>query len=267
MNCPICSSGNSHVVWHNQEFSVRECRNCLQVFTRPRARVDIYDDAYYAAYAAKVHLDAPMFDAILARLATLHTPGRLLDVGCGIGTFAALAQQRDWRAMGIDTSVAAIRAACETYPQVEFRCGLLSDIADRIFDAITLFDVLMYVPEPAQLLARVRGSLSPGGLCVVKAVNRPMTFLRALHWGLFPMRRRGQSLLFLPNALYHFSPRTLARLVKPQGFRMVACDRVTMRVPPLTLPLRERLVQGYGRILTRVLLGASHFVSYFERVE
>lgn len=267
MICPICSSTRTKLIWRNIRFHIYECRECSQVFTFPRERVDFYNENYYAAYARKEEADVRVFDAILAWLEGLRAPGRLLDVGCGIGTFIARAHQRGWKVVGIDTSEAAIRAARAKYPQVDLVCGDVTKIADQTYDVVTLFDMLMYVPEPIPFLARVRERLNPRGLLIVKAVNRPAAFIRALNWGLCPMRLRGQSLLFLPNALYHFSSNMLARLIEPQGYRVIATLPIAMPGATGAESVRERIVQLYGRILTRILLKTSHFVNVFERVE
>jgi SAM-dependent methyltransferase len=281
MNCPLCSSPQTQVLWRNTQFCVAECRNCVQVFTDPRgygaSSSGWFEGSYFDKYARYEDVYRCLFEHIVTRIESRGLPartkvdsfrGRLLDVGCGIGTFAGCAERRGWSVVGIDTSRMAIQRARERNPGIEFSHGHLEGLAEKAFDAITLLDVLMYVESPSAFLDCVRQLLSIGGILAVKAINRPATFIRAVNLLLMPTRQRGQGLLYLPNSRYHFSPCTLARLVEPHGFRLLAWENL----PNVPLQLRwaelagvrDAYVRALGEILTLTLTRRSHFLALFR---
>ena len=133
----------------------------------------------YARYvAAKLQID-PVHRATLA---LVPRGGRVVDLGCGAGQLAlllALADpgrsvtglDRDWGriARARQAATAAGRAACVRYLCADVRTAPL----DRMRAAL-LIDLLHSLPEADQdaLLRRVARSLEPGGVVLVREVDR-----------------------------------------------------------------------------------------------
>ena len=98
--------------------------------------------------------------------------GRLLDLGCGSGTFARLATEAGFEVQGADLSPAMIELAREVAPQAEFRCQSLFDLALPRARVVTMLgEGLNYCAggEPDdrrvdELFARIHAALEPGGL-------------------------------------------------------------------------------------------------------
>ena len=132
------------------------------------------------AFVRARHVLAP-----LARvLAAVPPAGRVLDVGCGHGLFTnALALGSPARTvLGIDPSgvkvvVAGASAAGDprhgvpSIPNVRYQQGVVQDVAERGFDAITILDVLYLLPvdEKLALLRACRERIAPDGVLVLKA--------------------------------------------------------------------------------------------------
>ena len=103
-------------------------------------------------------------------------PGmRVLDLGCGVGDVAFVAADLvgpDGYVVGVDRSPevlarARIRAGQRGLARVEFVEGDIHDPAPGgPFDAVVERAVLMYVPDPAEVLRRQATVLSAGGLVV-----------------------------------------------------------------------------------------------------
>ncbi len=115
-------------------------------------------------------------------------PGmRVLDLGCGTGDVALVAADLvgpDGYVVGVDRSPEAlararIRAGQRGLAQVEFVEGDIHDPAPGgPFDAVVERAVLMYVPDPAEVLRRQGTVLRPGGLVVPIEID--FTTARAL---------------------------------------------------------------------------------------
>ena len=110
----------------------------------------------------------------------LPSEGRILDVGCGFGLWAAyFAQmQPQRRIVGIDPAKRRIDIARE----VAERLGLQAEFRDEdvratslegAFDAAYVLDVLHHIPEADQrpVLERLRALLKPGGVLVIKDIT------------------------------------------------------------------------------------------------
>lgn len=99
-------------------------------------------------------------------------PGKLLDVGCGSGSYAASMRARGWDVRGTEFDPLAARVARTTHG-IAVDVGELADIAypDGAFDAITARHVLEHVQEPVGFLAECWRILRPGGRLVVVTPN------------------------------------------------------------------------------------------------
>ena len=98
--------------------------------------------------------------------------GRILDIGCGIGTHAAVMMERGFDVVGLDFSVAAIDRAN--------RLGITVLAADAdtylpfrncTFDYVWATDVLEHVFDPIGLIEEIFRVLTPRGRVLVTVPN------------------------------------------------------------------------------------------------
>ena len=110
----------------------------------------------------------------LTELEAQHpSKGRLLDVGCGIGTFLHLSRERGWEPHGIDPSKSGSAFAQEKY-KLDVRCADIfgADFPSAYFDAIVLYHVLEHISELNPFLCELRRVLKPEtGTLVIEVPN------------------------------------------------------------------------------------------------
>ena len=96
---------------------------------------------------------------------------RVLDVGCGTGSFgASLRKRTGCEVWGVESNAPSIPKAEENLDKVlHGYFGPELDLPSGYFDCVVFNDVLEHMPDPASALALARALLSCGG-CVVASI-------------------------------------------------------------------------------------------------
>lgn len=144
-------------------------------------------------------------------------PGRLFDIGCGVGTLLKAARDAGWQASGNDIVAGAVeRLRAEGF---DAHAGPLAGLAlpEASFDVVTAFCVLPHVPDPLAEATLVRRLLAPGGVFVAEmpaaGLYRGLAKLLAkarIDWGVRNV--------YYPGHRYAFSPRPVRALLERAGF-------------------------------------------------
>lgn len=136
--------------------------------------------------------------------------GRLLDVGCGDGSFLALARTCGWDVVGLDPDPDALSNAAQQGLTVHE--GGIEYFADQanLFDVITLNHVIEHVYEPVKVLAACHALLKPGGQLWLETPN-----IDSLGHARFQQNWRG---LETPRHLVIFNRESLGQAFFSAGF-------------------------------------------------
>lgn len=99
-------------------------------------------------------------------------PGKLLDVGCGDGTFLHLMRSKGWDVDGIDFDPKAVETAKRKFG-LALRHGDLraASLPADTFDAVTMSHVIEHLPQPVEMLAEIKRILKPGGRLIMTTPN------------------------------------------------------------------------------------------------
>jgi SAM-dependent methyltransferase len=205
-------------------FAVVQCQECGLCFTNPRPSMATIGQFYPAVYRPHRSPGPRRKRWRLRGFRAKEQPrkerqilswrgqGRLLDFGCGGGSFLAYMHRKSWKVTGLDVSVAAVqrvrkelglRALLGTLPHPELR--------PASFDLITMWHSLEHVHAPLEVLREAHRLLVPGGRLVVAVPNIdswPFRWFGSAWYG-----------LDLPRHLTHFAPWTLQLMLERVGFR------------------------------------------------
>lgn len=139
--------------------------------------------------------------------------GKLLDVGCGNGSFMKNMRNLGWDVEGVDFDLNAVETAKSKGLSV--RQGTLEEqeYPNNHFDAITMCHLIEHVHDPVPLLQECYRILKPGGELVIVTPNNES-------WGhkRFQQNWRG---LEPPRHLHIFNLQTLHLLSSKTGFTKV----------------------------------------------
>lgn len=140
--------------------------------------------------------------------------GRILDVGCGGGSYLYRLKQWGWETYGIEPSkVGATRAQ---NLGLDVSQGMLEDahFPDQFFDVVRLSSVVEHLCEPKMTLREIHRILKPDGLVYVTVPNT-----RSLVFWLF---RENWYALDTPRHVISYSPKTLTVLAEATGFEVAS---------------------------------------------
>jgi SAM-dependent methyltransferase len=109
---------------------------------------------------------------------------RILEVGCGIGTYTAEMAVGSRKIVAMDMERAFVDEAVRRlaqHPNVQLVCGDATEIDlskpdVEAFDSVVLLDVLEHIEDDVALLARLRARLRPGGHLILKVPAMPSLY-------------------------------------------------------------------------------------------
>ena len=102
-------------------------------------------------------------------------PARILDYGCGAGTYLRQMQALGYEVTGIDFDPVAIQLLKQDGIAVYAPGDAALDELSEAFDFITINHVIEHVADPPQLLRELSSMLRPGGMLYCEAPNADAT--------------------------------------------------------------------------------------------
>ena len=179
-------------------------------------------------------------------------PKRLMDVGCGYGHFIEQAAADGWRVLGVEIVPAGVLSARQRVPAGDVFAGDLRQarLESGCVDAITLWDVLDQVEDPAAELEECHRILASGGTIAIRVRNVASQLW--IHRCYCRLEWRWRMLGIKPAAVFHrysFSRHAVEQLLREKGF-----VDISTRNSPLTRgdPYRHSALRGIAGMGKRV---------------
>ena len=224
--CPICHCTEmKHYVRVPSLFNPGEtiryerCADCRTVIRNPRLppeyRLARYEEPEMSEESkrlkpkSQVHY-AYMMKAI-ERLAPAGLGRRLFDFGCGAGGFLLEARKAGWDVSGLELSKDLAKHVIDNYEIPVFQ-GLIDapEFAEERFDVVISSQVFEHLLDPRQTLIDVKAHLNRPGMILIEVPNRN-DFRERL--------KRGK--MMDDSHLFYFTAKSLSRMLREQGFRVV----------------------------------------------
>lgn len=227
--CPVCHTDESTFVTHDWQiiqgkqytFNLVRCNHCGVIYVNPRLdREQAIGTPGGGAWHAAATVNRDIYRAGLRRLAAYFADKRpqelkLLDIGCGYGSFMDAANQAGFQVEGVEIDPQIAEAAREKGYTVyaDFLHNL--KLPSESYDVITLWDVIEHVPDPVSLLAESHRLLKPGGVLFYHTGNAAFQVTKG--WILAKLRP-GHGPNNIPiQHLLHLSDKTSRYLLQLSG--------------------------------------------------
>jgi SAM-dependent methyltransferase len=122
-----------------------------------------------ADWALSEDRQLPTYEAALERTG-LETGWRVLDIGCGVGSFLRLVAERGGRAYGLDASDALAAFARSRVPEADVRVGEMEELPwdDATFDLVTGFNSFFFADDMVAALREAGRVAKPGAPVVIQ---------------------------------------------------------------------------------------------------
>jgi len=244
--------GNKYA--NGRYFDFLRCSNCQLVFLNPEFDYNAIEAFYPPDYkphdpdtlpskrrgnAAMAALREHIFDsekptAIKRFFARLYNKlsyrsiplsskkGKLLDIGCGVGSYLMLVRELGWEAYGVEPNEKAVLYAT-THNELNVTRGGFenAEFPENFFDVVTMWHSLEHLIDPKKALQRIRKLLNENGRLMIGVPNFS-SWNRSIfkdHWNGFEV----------PLHLYHFNPESIRHLSAAAGFE---CETIVHTIRP-----------------------------------
>jgi len=248
--CPLCGGDEPRMLYRSDAPFMRvvRCERCRMMYQSPRIPETAMEDAYesleeYRHYASLEQAKRKLFAWKLREIQRereLPEAGAFLDIGASRGVMLDVlrAELPNWRLAGVEVSPSQRSAlAARGYETLE---SIQALDARMKFDWINLDNVLEHMPEPLEVLVRLRGHLNPGGFIYVDVPNESFFGVR---YRINDLVRGFSKPPTFPGHINLFTSHTLKSLIAAAGYRHESFRFVSLSEP-------YRLEGGVGGVET-----------------
>lgn len=244
VNCVVCGSNEYTLACSKDDFNIVRCTDCGLYYVNPRLKrkklSELYNEDEISPidyYIETKKADEKTFRKRLKTLEkTLGRKGRILDIGCNIGTLLFIAKNLGWECFGLDINKKVRKYFAGSGIDLKIGDVLEVKYPKKHFDAIVMNDLIEHVPDPKKTLSSVREWLKDDGeiFLVTPDGGSLMFSLLGKRW--FHLK---------PNEhIYYFTNKSLSRLLFETGFEVVFMKHIGRRRSLKTLATKSVSVTG-----------------------
>lgn len=229
--CPACGTDRPQPAFKKHGFSFQRCDNCRTLYMSPRPTPDIMGSYYRNSENYKFWAEHIFPASEVSRREKIHRPmvayildlckrhavpcGRLVEVGPGFGTFAALvAQMNSFREVIAIEPTPEMAHACRDrgVTVIEQAVEHISPAEIGLADVLVSFEVIEHLFDPALFVETAAKLLQPGGLLVLTCPNGE---------GFDTLMLSGRSVAVDSEHVNLFNPASVSVLLERLGFELL----------------------------------------------
>lgn len=224
VNCYICGIDNCEKIFEKEGFDFVRCRRCGLVYVNPRLAIDkvkgLYNSQRFEYQFENLFIKSgeyrqkSLYSQRLTWIESFIKGGKLLDIGSATGHFLQSAENRGWRAIGVEISKYAHEYSTKKLKLEVINSTLIeANFPEGLFDVVTIWDTLEHMVDPLENLIETRKVLRPEGM--VFAITPNFDSAEVMLFG-------KDCDTIVPDAhLIYFDKGTLGKLFKKAGFAVV----------------------------------------------
>lgn len=267
--CPLCCTSNikpflsctDHLI-SREVFLLFKCESCGFIFTQGHPDKQIieryYDSDRYASHSdSKSGLINRLYSLVrnimlfkklkIIKNASRLNKGRILDIGCGTGYFAAKMKSNGWTVTGIEPVAKARETGINRFGLQIIEPENIVSLPDRSYDVITMWHSLEHSHDLFGYSNEIQRLLKSEGLFISALPNCDSydASFYGSSWAAYDV----------PRHIWHFTPETFRRFAEKAGFRITGIRSLPLDVFYISI-LSEKNKQGKFYFLTGLLKGS-----------
>jgi len=240
-SCRLCggrdqqSISENLLTKYNDSFSLRRCTTCAYVSTYPTPSDQLLERYYDQNYWQSGHLKNSsalnmLYKFRMSRIVSFirqnsNSDSRILDWGCGDGSFVKLMRNLGYECYGLDAYAAEPDVAYIINATIED-----PGFPDDFFDIMTCFHVLEHLKNPKTSIENAFKLLKASGLMIVEVPNFDSLGSRIFGPNWQPLQ--------IPTHISHFTPKTLKKIFQSVGQdQIIKTEFFSHRISPSALVL------------------------------
>jgi len=226
-DCPVCGHKERQPYDTDVQPAYQECLRCGCVYIDPRLSAEAMHHLVCNSQALNYFHEhillatepvrrERIFRPRLERLRRHIPRGRVLELGCAVGTFLRLLQDAGYEAEGVEPCRFSIDHNRRLGRRVHDRPIEQLDLPRSAFDAVCAWEVLCHVASPRDTVAAVFRALRPGGVLLLTTTN-------VLSFEYLTLRARHHTMI--PHVFYqYFTPEGIRLLLESAGMADIVVE-------------------------------------------
>ncbi len=220
IKCPLCNKSEYKTVFYKDSFRIVRCNTCSLIYVNPRISrsesIRLYNENAISPvnyYKETEKEDKITFEKRLNLIEKFtKNKGKILDIGCSIGTLLDLARNKGFDCYGIEINKDAAKICKKKNLRVYQIPIEKCSFNKNFFDLIIMNDIIEHLHNPKEVMDMVSSILKPNGIL----------FMVTPDIGSFTSRLLGKYWHHLkPNEhLVYFSESTIKRLLNQCNFNV-----------------------------------------------
>lgn len=216
--CYLCGNKKLKIII-NLDWPIKKCLKCRLVQVSPLPTIKevnkLYQGDYWKSlfsYGQQFSTHKNYFQKKIGEIKKYYLTGKLLDVGCALGSLLEVAKQQGFKAEGIDISDFAVKQCRKL--GLSATQGVVADIkVKKFYDIVTAFEVIEHELNPVLTIKTIHNLLKKNGLLIMTVPNSGTLISKIMgpHW--FGYRNK--------EHIFHFTINNLQLLLEKGGFKKI----------------------------------------------
>lgn len=248
ISCPLCGSDKHKKIFDCGDYIFDKCGRCNIVFQNPRPPQEIliqrYDEDYFKY---EIEGEKSFFDLMIKGLddagffITRPGPGcdTFLDIGCAAGILIEHLNRKGWNTTGLEVCRASAEYGIKKR-KLNIKINTLEKEAfpDSCFSYIHSSHVIEHIADPRAFVKEIFRILKPSGIVYLVTPNVD---------GIQAKIYRKNWRLCIADHVILFSKKTLKRLLKEEGFQIIATKTWGGLTAEAGHPLLKKILDPFAK--------------------
>lgn len=227
MKCIYCGSKHFNSIYKGYPFEILRCGECDLGFLNPLPKEKFLDNFYSKRYFKKSEgtygyqdykeMKHSLDNESLRKVKFVklfRKSGNLLDVGAGLGNFAATAKKHHYQIKVLDRSGWAVSTIKKEFGIDGYVSDLTRPIGKNKFGIITGWDVIEHLADIGKSFKCLNQTMVNGGLLFITTPNLNSLDAKILMKYWYGFKK-------IPEHVLYFSPKSIQRVANDAGFKVV----------------------------------------------